>query len=407
MEQAEKYLATFVENAGKYLTDDMSLERMWPLLKSVDNPQNNLSVVHVAGTSGKTSTCYYIADYLRSSGASVGLTVSPHIQTVRERIQVNGEPLSEEEFVAYFDEFCQLVDVSNEPSFYELLMTFVFWVFVKVGVDYAVLETGMGGLFDSTNVVVREDKICVITDIGYDHMNVLGDTLEQIASQKAGIIHDKNSVFMYEQGTSVMQAIRCRVSQYNAHLEIVSDTNESVSMPKFQRRNWHLARNVVEHIAKRDTLLLAESYHPESVVVPGRMEIYEMSDGVTIVLDGAHNEQKITAFVESFVERFPGQKAAVMLGVKEGKEYQKVIDDLAEITQSMVTTTFTTSQDIPSSAHNPYELASYAHETHAISTTVEKDIEQAFQLLLQHPCKLKVVVGSFYLLGEIRTLLFK
>jgi dihydrofolate synthase/folylpolyglutamate synthase len=188
--EVEKALERLVMIASKTTGRDITTARTLEIAGLVGNPQDHLRVIHLAGTSGKTSTSYYIAGLLKAGGMKVGLTVSPHVTAITERVQINNIPLSETEFCRYMSEFLPLVTADEErlPSYFEVMMVFALWVFDKSNVDYAVVETGLGGLHDSSNICRRTDKICIITDIGVDHTHVLGDTIEKIATHKAGII---------------------------------------------------------------------------------------------------------------------------------------------------------------------------------------------------------------------------
>src|SRR5574344_2950696 len=174
---------------------DMQLDRMKLLMEYLGNPQDDLKVIHVAGTSGKTSTTYYIRALLQASSLKTGLTISPHIATIRERIQINGELVEEDSFVDYFNEFYDGVQgFDPKPTFFELVTAFAYWVFKKEKVDYAIIETGLGGRLDATNVVERTDKVSIITPIGFDHTDILGNTLKSIAGEKAEIIQPGSKV---------------------------------------------------------------------------------------------------------------------------------------------------------------------------------------------------------------------
>jgi len=411
---AEKVLQEYVPHVATYSGDGMSLDRMWPLLEAAGNPHQQLSVVHIAGTSGKTSTAYYTAALLQSTGARVGLTVSPHVDSVTERVQINGRLQDEAVFCRDLGEFIDLIaDVTPQPTYFELLIVFVLWSFVRHGVDYAVLETGMGGLVDGTNVVTRTDKVCAITDIGLDHTHILGTTIPEIARQKAGIIHEGNHVFMHEQSDAVMDEVRERASHYNAPLHVINEADTALSTPTeaassladFQIRNSTLARAIAEHVAARDGRAINADFDLNSVVVPGRMEVVQLSEEQgSLVMDGAHNRQKMQAFVSSFQTRHPDTKADVLLALKEGKEYKEVIDELAAITHSLIVTTFNTSQDLPAVSQSPDVIADYARSKD-IDVTVAEDNKQAYSALRARQQPIKIATGSFYLLHQLRKLL--
>ncbi len=407
-EQIEEVLRAYVPLVSSYGYDGMSLERMWPLLKLAGNPHKKLKAIHISGTSGKTSTAYFIAAQLRSTGKKVGLTVSPHVDSIAERIQINGQPLDEKVFASELSIFLDLVENSKiVPSYFELLVVFIYWEFVRKNVDYAVIETGMGGLLDGTNVITRADKVCVITDIGFDHMHVLGKTLSEIATQKAGIIHAQNEVFMFEQSSEIMEPILNSVRDKHAKLNMLSDnvdislSNTDVAdLPLFQQRNWLLAHKVSEFVCKRDKLTLTK-VNPSSLIVPGRMEKLVCGDGSVLLMDGAHNEQKVGVFIKSYKYVFPNQKATVMLALKKGKDYPPVIDKLSEIADSVIITTFNTSQDLPSVSQDPEKLRKYCQSI-GLDAVIYSDNKEAINQLLNTKSKIKLIIGSFYLLGQIR-----
>lgn len=255
LQQAYKILKSYVPAKSP---DGYSLDTMLAMMSALGNPQNNYKVVHVAGTSGKTSTAYYIADMLRRAGAKVGLTVSPHVTEVNERVQINGLSLAEAKFCSELDIFLKIINkLSINPSYYELLVAFAFWEFDRQNVDYAVVEVGLGGLLDGTNVIDRADKLCVITDIGLDHVRLLGNTLPEITTQKAGIIQPNNCVVCYRQGPEVYDVIQRVCKQKQAILKLADEPIlDSVStMQLFQQRNWNLAKTVFDIVADRDGLV--------------------------------------------------------------------------------------------------------------------------------------------------------
>lgn len=413
--EAEEILRQYIPDITEYSKGDISLDSMWPLLELAGKPHEKLKVIHIAGTSGKTSTAYYVSALLSASGKKVGLTVSPHVDSITERVQINGNPLSDREFCNDLGEFLKLLEnLKKQPSYFELLIVFVLWVFVRRGVDYAVVETGLGGLLDGSNVVTSKDKICVITDIGMDHTLILGDTLGEIAGQKAGIIHEGNTAYMYQQNQEIMESIQKRVVQKNATLEIIQE--EAITLiaknlqlallPKFQLRNWVLAITAAQAVASRDKFDLAHNLDPLSVRVPGRMEQVDLPDSSLLIMDGAHNGQKMTVFIDSFKSLYPKSKTVVLLALKEGKEYKEVIDVLSPITQSLILTTFETSQDLRIISQDPEVIEDYAKGKN-LPVKVIKDSKEAYNELVKDPAKIKIITGSFYLLGQVRKFITK
>jgi len=350
---------------------------------------------------------------LEASGAKVGLTVSPHVDEVNERVQINHEPLNEVLFCSELDEYVNLVDASGiRPSYFELMIAFAYWEFARQQVDYAVIEVGFGGLLDRTNVISRSDKVCIITDIGLDHTEVLGDTIDQIAVHKAGIIQPYNHVFMYKQAAEVMAAVELRCQQKNARLttlepEPVSSTQPS--LPLFQQRNFRLASKTVGYVLSRDGLPLptnSQLHQAASVYIPARMEIVTFKNK-TVIVDGSHNGQKITALAESIHAAFPKQKVAALVSFVNGPEdrWQRGIDVLHKITDDITVTTFSAEQDVPKRSIDPAVVAQYCEATAFSSVTVEENPRAAFDKVMGTVEPIILVVGSFYLLNDIRPLL--
>ena len=406
---AQEALSIYYARSRQQLGDDSALNRMEPLLRAVGNPHERLRVMHVAGTSGKTSTCYYIASLLHASHKKVGLTVSPYIDSILERVQIDGRPITERDFCERLSSFLDLISaVSPQPGYFEVLVAFALWHFDSAQVDYVVLETGIGGLFDSTNVIMRADKVCVITDIGMDHMKVLGDSIPAIAAQKAGIIQQHNDVFMYEQGPDVMGAMHTRIDALRARLHLVlqGEVVRESHLPLFQQRNWQLARSVCEFVAERDGFSVASSIDANDIIVPGRMEIKRSKNGQTVVFDGAHNAQKMQAFVSSFQARFPGEVADILVAFKDDKEYVKALEYLRPITRHLyVTSTLdtrnSTARAYPVTSANTSEVYKAAVSLGFDAEIVEEP-HRAIEQLLRDSEGIKVVTGSFYLLGIVR-----
>ena len=404
--EARKALRVFYNQPG---SNTYTLDRMRALMTYLGNPQNRLKIVHVAGTSGKTSTAYYVSALLEASGANVGLTVGPHIDAVNERVQINHMPLPEREFCSALDEFLDIVAVSGiKPSYFELLVAFAFWQFAIRDVDYAVVEVGLGGLLDGTNVISREDKVCVITDIGLDHTNILGDTIGKIAAQKAGIIHARNHVFMYAQPDEVMDAVQVACKRKTATLHILlPDAHEPAAahLPLFQQRNFYLAEQAAQYVLDRDgtaELELAQIKQAVEVYIPGRMEVYHVY-GKTVILDGAHNEQKMAAFVQSVHAAFPGQPIAALaafVGTKT-ERWQAPLSILGAMAGHIILTSFEVESGKLTSkeAVDPHALRDYLQSG---KVTLEPNLTTACNKLLARPEPLLLVTGSLYMLHDAR-----
>ena len=381
------------------------IKRSRKLMSIFGNPQNKLRVIHVAGTSGKTSTSYYIRALLQEGGHKTGLTVSPHIDKVTERVQVNGEPLPDDRFLELLKEFVGIVKGSGlEPSYFELLYAFSFWVFEQLEVDYAIIETGIGGKYDATNVVETKDKLCVITDIGFDHTEILGYTLPEIASQKAGIIHHGNTVITCHQSGPVFDVIADRAKECSSKLMIVEQQTVSRELPLYQRRNFSLALAAYNYLAGRDGLV---SLTPEQIAlaetsyIPARLERVTINTK-TVIMDGAHNPQKIEALIHTVRELYPGTKATFVLSLKASKIIEGIGPSIKPIASKVIVTRFKTTEDLRTRAINPGLLAERLIDEGLDRVEVEPDQEKALSDALKEDSSLVIITGSFYLISQLR-----
>lgn len=378
------------------------------VLTALGSPQNTLHVFHVAGTSGKTSTCYYLAEMMRVAGYKVGLTVSPHVDSVRERLQINGVSLSEDVFTEYFSEFWHIVaPLKIQISYFECMVAFAFWVFAKEDVEYAVVEVGLGGRNDATNMINRADKICVITDIGFDHTEVLGDTLPKIAYEKAGIILPENKVYINDhQPIEVENCIREVANTVHADLHVVNESSVDApaSLPTFQQRNWRLAYTVAaSELTRRGKQSLPVRVAAQ-IVIPARMEVLHYKNK-TIILDGAHNGQKMHALVESVKKNFPDGVSvlAAFAAAKNTRAYE-ALDELLPVAKQIIFTAFSSEQDEPKVSIPAEDLQKYAHKKGHNSTIIQNPAE-ALSTLIHGTTPVILVCGSFYLMNHIRPVL--
>jgi dihydrofolate synthase/folylpolyglutamate synthase len=392
--------------------DAYTLERMVRLMDYLGNPQASYKIVHVAGTSGKSSTCYYIASMLRQAGKRVGLTVSPHVDEINERVQLNLKPLSEKRFVSEFGIFLRLVEESKiQPTYFELLAAFAFWEFARRKVEYAVVEVGLGGLLDATNVIDRRDKLCVITDIGLDHMEVLGRDVATIAAQKAGIVKPYNLVVSYEQGDEVMDVLREVCTQQQAELHEIWPLRSGDlprDLPLFQRRNWYLALSAYNLVAERDDLpALGEAQLAKSTrtYIPARMEEVVYGDK-TVILDGAHNAQKLHSLVSSIKRRYPKQQLPILVSFVTTKQsrIRQCLEELLPICERLVITTFTT-ENAEKVSVDPLRVVEHCESLGFDKWQVVADPVGAFRTLNRSRAPVVLVTGSFYLLNHIRPII--
>lgn len=387
-------------------------EHVQRFMEYAGNPQDTPKAIHVAGTSGKTSTAYYAAALLQQAGKRVGLLVSPHVEYINERVQINLEPLAEKVFCAELAIFLEVVRKSGVTLTYaELLYAFAYWEFARQNVDYIVVEVGMGGLLDATNVIERTDKICVITDIGLDHTNVLGSTLAEITGHKAGIIRLHNAVFCHQQAAEILNVIRAECRLRRADLHIISRAEKGPGMaflPLFQQRNFALSLKAVSFALEREgTSLSAEAIEAAArTAIPSRMEQFTLDDR-TLVIDGAHNAQKLEALRASIEALFPGKSRSLLVGFTGGRG--RDIGELAAILANLkplriIVTSLQEHGGLPARI-DPRAVGEACTAAGVSDVQVITDQKQACEALLEGDGEVLLVTGSLYLAGELKPLL--
>ena len=375
-------------------------------LETLGSPQNQIPAIHIAGTSGKGSTAYYATSLLNRAGYTTGTLVSPHIASVAERSLINGQPLPEQEYLHYFQAFANLCVAHNlHLSYFEFLTIFSFWLFKKISVDYIIIEVGIGGRLDTTNVIFRSPTVRVITDIGLDHTELLGNTLAEIAQEKAGIIHQNDLVVMNRQTPDVEVVVQQQTDAQHAQLSIASPVNSEFLkiLPDFQQRNWTLAYRAVEKRLALDKKpsppkeVLEKSVY---ITIPGRLEKRNV-DGVNIIFDVAHNPQKIRALIDSLRKLYPDKKPIFVVAFGQNKqssiaESLAIIDNLAQLTYA---TTFSANYG-KNHRNMPPEIIRHVMKSAVeIECNTDKALAKAIKKARQLDTYV-VVTGSFYLVSE-------
>ena len=404
-----------------------SLEHTREFLDRLGNPEKGKKIIHVAGTNGKGSVCIYLQEMLLAEGKTTGLFISPHLQKMNERIKINGCDISDEMFHQVFMEVKEVVESMQKdglphPTFFEFLFGMAMKAFELSNVDYLILETGIGGRLDATNAV-REPLACVITSVSIDHKEILGDTVEKIAKEKAGIIKKGAPVFCLdnEKSTKVIeeraqdQGVPCIKISKNAYEIIESDekhiafstmsaydkytTWELHNSGIYQADNAMLAIKTMEYICGNEK-------HPEKwkkalskVVWPGRME--EVLPGV--IVDGAHNQGAIEAFTKSVNNNHQEDKTIILFSAVCEKEYEKMIEYLCNHIKADLY--------IITEIHNlrglkSEQLASVFEKYTDVPVVAEKDFEKAFLRAREEKGETGRLycLGSLYLVGMIKEL---
>lgn len=390
-----------------------AFDLMYSYMAAIGNPEKRLQIVHIAGTSGKTSTAHYIGALLAATGKRVGVSISPYTYTLNDRLQLNGQPLSEHVFCEALEEFLERQKHTGIVLAYlPLLTAFAYWQLDRMKVDYAVIETNMGGRYDATNVARRSDKVAVITDIGLDHVAALGTSLPAIAAQKAGIMHEGNKSFMLKQSVEVTDVIAEAAHSQQADLTIIDTYPPEpvrtllATIPLFQQRNWWLANKVYDYIAQRDDLpvqTLEDLERTMRTVIPGRME-HLSCRGVEVILDVAHNPQKMGLLVKSVQALYPSRPVAVMLMIGDGKDSPLMLEQLLLLRPFLISSEYEYIEGLPHQSRAAQVLMGEAQKLGFDHVTAVPDLTEAFQTLLQRPEPVKLVTGSLYGISQIKAL---
>ena len=275
------------------------------LLQKLGDPHKKLKFVHVAGTNGKGSVCAMLESILRSAGYKTGFYSSPHVENIRERYRINGEMISEDEFSGLIEKMAGIVsDIDEAPSQYVIMTAAAFEFFYEKNCDIVVLEVGLGGTFDSTNVIDKPE-VSVICNIGLDHTTQLGSTVEEIAAVKCGIIKPGAAVAVYENVASVMDVIYAKASESNSKLYSAADekTDYEIALKgKYQKKNARLVSAIIKALRDKNWNIPEKAVEEgfKNVKWPARFQI--LREEPLFILDGGHNSQCAEAVVEALNE---------------------------------------------------------------------------------------------------------
>ncbi len=336
------------------------LERIGILCERLGNPQDELKLIHVAGTNGKGSFCSMMSSILRESGLRVGLYTSPYIRFFNERMCVDGAPISDEELAEITTYVRPIADAMvDKPTEFELITAIAFEYFKRHACDVVILEAGMGGRLDSTNII-RHPLLSVITGIALDHTAFLGDTVEQIAMEKAGIIKDRSPILYGGEDAAAGAVIRSVAEEKGSAFSTVNyddltnvrATLEGTVFDLAERKDLRIRllgmyqpRNASVVIRAVDLLRARGIDVPEgalrrglaSAIWHGRFEV--LSRDPLMIFDGAHNPQGIRSAVESIRTYFPNQKVYLLTGVLRDKDYTAIAKDLVQVASRAFTLT--------------------------------------------------------------------
>lgn len=424
-----------IERIGEYhrFGSVLGLERMEEMLRRLGNPHLNLKVIHVAGTNGKGSVCKYIYECLREAGYEVGLYSSPYIEDFRERIELDGEMISPEDLDAYTDRVIRVAEAMvaeglESPTEFEIVTAIALLYFCEKGPDFVILEVGLGGRGDSTNVSPKP-VLTVITSISYDHMDRLGNTLEEIAWEKAGILKDGVPVVIhveeptaagviareaYAKGCILYDASRTKAERgvptregetFSVDIQGSRFKDIRISMVgEHQIANGVTALTAIEILRKNSIInITARDIHRgmAKAFQKGRFEI--LTGNPPVVLDGAHNREGMEALVNAMDDIFYGKRVLTIIGVLGDKDVDGLLELAAFLGEDYIVTEPRISRKMDGALLaskleakgknctvilEPREAVAYAMEL------TKKETGDGYDVIL--------CAGSLYLIGELR-----
>lgn len=358
-------------------------------------PSHGVKVIHVAGTNGKGSTCALIDSVARACGSRTALFTSPHLIDFRERIKVSGIEISEEKCAALLTELRELCErLDPHPTFFEISLAAAMRWFREREVELIVLETGMGGRLDATTAVPAD--VCGITPVGLDHVEWLGDTLEKVAFEKAGIMVEGKPVISSAQAPEVRRVLEQEAIERRAPLTFIEQAlgGYAIGLPGIHQ-NWNAALALeCLHAAGLKLDFETVQYGLSSVRWPGRFEVVSR-DGVTMVFDGAHNSEAAAALADTWRERFGGQKCSLVFSAVAAKDVNGIVTVLEPLADKVHVCRLDTPRALEAS-ELVAGFAGAANEHDSVRSALDAAIKDGLPIL---------VAGSLFLVGEVQALL--
>ncbi len=393
----------------------LGLERTIELCHLLGDPQKKLKFIHVAGTNGKGSTCAMLSRILHAQGYRTGLFVSPFVDRFNERIQFNDQPIPDDDLAALVTEIAPIVDsMESLPTEFEVITAVAFLYYTQQKCDYVVLEVGLGGELDSTNVI-DTPLLSIITAIDYDHMHILGNTIQEIAQAKAGIIKDNGTVLFYGEHPDALPVIEDACARHHAELHIC---DRSSLIPEeydlygqifsyrnyrhlmigllgcYQMKNAATVIDAVELLQAKGVTISEEAIRCglSETKWPARFEM--LREKPPFFVDGGHNPHGVNGTVTTYRRLFNKKKAIIVMGMMADKDVDQSIRLLLPIAKEFYTAT----PDNPR-AMSAIELAEEIRRLGGKATAFDK-VADAVHRAMQSRCPV-LAVGSLYMAGEV------
>ena len=401
----------------------LGLERMSLLLDALGHPEKELPVIHVAGTNGKGSVCRYVSSILSAEGYTVGLYMSPHLHSIRERFCINDSMISPEEFSTYISHLIGIVESieqeENRPTYFEICTALSLLYFKDKKADFAVIEVGLGGRYDATNLV--HPLVSVITSISYDHVNILGDTLEKIAFEKAGIIknhvplvtgaqgtaldvitqqaiHHESPVIIVDENSSTIQERSLSHQLIRIHGSLRDYVLETSEIGSYQQQNLAIAIHAIEQLQIKGVYVSPKSieYGVKSMIHPGRMK--QVHNHPIIFVDGAHNPDGIKQVKNTIESLFPKKQIILLFGVLQEKNIVDMVKEIDSIVDRIVLTKSSNPRALPPEKVYSLIASLFSEQQILLTDTINEGIRQCLDL--SKPKDIILITGSLYTVQE-------
>ena len=414
----------YMEELKQYGTV-MGLDTMRKLCARLADPQDRLQFVHIAGTNGKGSVLAYVSTVLQTAGYRVGRYISPAVTDYRERFQIGGRMITQSALCACLEQVkaaaeAMAAEGMPHPTAFEVETAVAFLYFADRKCDIVVLETGLGGAQDATNVV-RTTLVAAFSSISMDHMDILGDTLEKIATVKSGIIKDKCYVISAKQAPEVMKVLRQASTLHKAKF-FTADVSRAknirygmtkqrftydkykdveITLPgQFQTENAVVALEVIGALGRLGYLVPEDKLRQGMAQTrwPGRFEV--IGKNPLFIADGAHNEDASVRLAQSIRFYFTNRKIIYIMGMLRDKEYDKVIRNTYELAEHIITVT----PPVRERAMHAYDLAQAVRQYHnsvTVADSVQEAVELAYLLAAADKDYIIIAFGSLSYLGEL------
>lgn len=412
----QEYLSEFYKGTRKPTLDAMKF-----LMEKYHHPEKNLKFIHVAGTNGKGSCTEMMANILWNCGYRVGKFIGPHLIQYNERICINGQMISDEELENFIKELEPIMKEYEEiyhtaVTLFELLTTIAILYFARNHCDFAVLEVGLGGLYDCTNIV--QPVVSIINSIGYDHIDILGSTLPEIAKQKAGIIKENSHTVFVEQEAEINQVIKEACNQKNNTLHLIKQTDiknytYNMEFQKFDYKNYEQIEINLKgekqvynaSICLETVNILKQNYTmPEKGIREGlktvihKARFEKLQNNPTVIYDGAHNEPAITNLKKSVKMYYPNDKKVYIVSILNTKDYSAMLKKLITNTEDIyIFTSGNKPKYVPKE-----ELYKEAKKIGINRNLYQYELKDALKIVqTQYKDYTIFAVGSFYVYGDV------